>query len=322
MSDVEVRSWCCGAQQICGVCARLAAWMTTLLLAVVVTPVARAQDLEPRAYSASPVGTNFAVINYSRLNGDVLTDPSLPIKNVEAKIDLYVIGYVRTFGIAGHTASAGLVVPYARADVSGDVFDAPRAVYRAGIGDVRLRLAMNFVGNPALSPQAFSKREPQPVVGTSFSIIVPTGQYAPYHLVNVGANRWAFRPDIGFSYPVGNWFFEGSAGVWLYADNRDFLNGQRRSQDPLGIFQVHTGYNFRPGLWLAFDAAHASGGRTSINGSENEDVQHNSRYGFTLSVPVASGWSTKIAWSKGFAIRSGGDYNIFSVALQYRWFDR
>jgi hypothetical protein len=322
MRDVHVASACCRAEQACDTRKRFAQWAAALVLAVLAVTVVRAQDLEPRAYSASPIGTNFVVMNYSHLRGDVLTDPSLPIQNIQAKIDLYALGYARTFALAGQTASLALVVPYARAHVSGDVFDAPREVYRANIGDARLRFAFNFIGNPAVSPREFMTREQQPVVGTSLSIVVPTGQYAPYHLINVGTNRWAFRPDVGFSYPVGKWFFESSAGVWLYADNNDFLNGQRRSQDPLALVQVHAGYNFRPGLWLAFDAAHAAGGRTSINGSENDDMQHNSRYGFTLSIPVSTGWSTKLAWSKGFAVRSGGDYDVFSIALQYRWFDR
>jgi hypothetical protein len=283
---------------------------------------ARAQDLEPRAYSAAPVGTNFAVLNYTRLDGDVLTDPSLPIKNVQAKIDLYVLGYARTFGLAGHTASLGLVVPYARGDISGDVLDDARQVHRAGLGDVRLRFAVNFIGNPAMTPQEFARRTPETTVGASLSVVTPTGQYVPSRLVNVGTNRWAFKPEVGFSYPRGDWFFEASAGAWLYTDNDDFFGGKHRSQDALYSGQLHMGYNFRPGLWLAADAAYVTGGRTTVDGARSDDKQDNSRYGVTLSVPFSRSWSGKVAWSKGFTVRAGGDYEIISVALQYRWFDR
>lgn len=283
---------------------------------------ASAQELEPRAYSASPIGTNFVVAGWTRLTGDVLTDPSLPIRNVQADIDVYVLGYARTFELAGRTASAGAVLPYARGDVSGDVFDAAREVHRSGIGDMRLRLALNLYGNPAMTPREFAQRTPGFVVGTSLSAIVPTGQYVPARLVNVGTHRWAFKPEIGFSYPVGNWFFEASAGAWLYTDNDNFFGGRHRSQDPLYIGQVHAGYNFRPGLWLALNAALNSGGRTTVNGLESDDEQHNSRYGATLSVPFAPGWSAKLAWSKGFVTRAGGDYEVIAVAFQYRWFDK
>jgi hypothetical protein len=283
---------------------------------------AGAQELEPRAYSASPVGTNFVVAGYSRVRGDVLTDPSAPIKNVQADLHVFVAGYARTFDLAGHTASFGAVLPFSKGHVSGDVFDAPHEVYRAGIGDARLRLAVNLFGNPAMTPEEFARREPGPVVGTSLSVVVPTGQYEPARLVNVGTNRWAFKPDVGFSYPLGDWFFEVSAGAWLYADNDDFFGGRHRSQDALYIGQLHVGYNFRPGLWLALNTARVSGGRTTVNSVASDDRQQNSRYGATLSVPLARGWSGKLGWNKGFAIRAGGDYDVYSVALQYRWFDK
>jgi Putative MetA-pathway of phenol degradation len=281
-----------------------------------------AQELEPRAYSPSPVGTNFAVASYSRLEGEVLTDPALPIKNVEAKIHIYLLGFARTFDLLGRTASYAVVVPYARGDVSGDVFEAAREVYRAGLGDVRLRFAVNLYGNPALTPEQFAERPPSLAAGASLSVIAPTGQYVSSRLVNVGTNRWAVKPEVGFSYPHGKWFVESSAGAWLFGDNDDFFGGKHRRQDALYLTQLHVGYNFRPGLWLAANAAYTNGGRTTVDGVENEDKQSNSRYGLTLSAPLSRHWSGKIAWSRGFTVRAGGDYEVIALALQYRWFDR
>jgi hypothetical protein len=288
---------------------------------VLLAAAANAQELEPRAYSPSPVGVNFLVANVTHVRGETLLDPSLPIKNVHADVDLYVLGYVHTFGLAGHSASVGLVIPYARGDVSGDVFEQSHLVHRSGIGDVRLRLAVNLLGGPALSPREFAEREPTPTLGASFSVIAPTGQYEPSRLVNIGTNRWAFKAELGYSYPSGPWFFETSAGVWLFTDNDDFFGGKRKSQDPLYIGQVHAGYNFRPGLWLAVNAAYGLGGRTIVDGDRSTDYQHNSRYGATFSLPLSAGWSAKIAWSKGLTVRAGGNYEVVSFALQYRWFD-
>jgi hypothetical protein len=63
------------------------------------------------------------------------------------------------------------------------------------------------------------------------------------------------------------------------------------------------------------------GGRTALDGAQNDDAQRNSRLGLVLSLPVARGWSSKLAWSKGTVVRVGGDFTIFSAALQYRWLD-
>ena len=66
--------------------ARAAAWGgAALLSASLLAPsIARAQELEPRAYSPAPVGANFVLLAYSYPAGEVLFDPSLPITDVNA----------------------------------------------------------------------------------------------------------------------------------------------------------------------------------------------------------------------------------------------
>ena len=282
---------------------------------------AAAQELEPRAYSNAPIGTHFAIATYTRLSGPVLPDPSVPVSDVNAKVNVYGIGYARFFGLAGRTANFTVVVPYMEADLTGKVFDAPAEVHRGGIGDLRLRGAINLFGHPALEPAEFLGRPSVFAGGASLSVVAPTGQYVPTRFVNIGTNRWAFKPEVGFSHPMGNWFTEASAGAWLFTDNDDFQGGHRRSQEPLAVYQLHAGYNFRPGLWLALDYGYYIGGRTAIDGADKDDAQRNSRIGLALSAPISRGWSGKLSWSKGTVVRVGGDYSIASIALQYRWFD-
>ncbi len=281
----------------------------------------QAQELEPRTYSPSPIGTNFVVAGYSHVSGDVLTDPSLPISGVSAKINNFVLGYVHTFALAGRTASIGVGVPFVSGDLSGLVIDAPTAVHRAGIGDMQIRFALNLIGNPALSPEAFAKTEPRTALGASLTIQAPTGQYIPSHLVNVGNNRWAFKPELGFSQPWGNWFFEASAGAWFFTNNTNYFNGHDKSQALLTVTQLHGGYSFLPGLWLAVDLGYALGGSTSVDGVPNGSRQANVRGGVTLAVPLGRGWSAKFAYSRGFVTRAAGNFQTVTVALQYRWFD-
>jgi len=290
-----------------------------LLLSVA---TASAQELEPRTYSPSPVGTNFVVFSYAYLTGNVLTDPSLPVTNVQARINTFSLGYEHTFGLAGHSASMAFGIPYTRGSLSGNVIDAPTEIYRSGMGDLRLRFAFNLVGGPALSPEEFSRSPPTTSIGLSLTMSAPTGQYVPSRLVNIGTNRWAFKPEIGFSQPVGNWFFEATTGTWFFTTNNDFFRGHERSQDPLLTFQLHGGYSFGPGFWISADIGYAAGGGTSLNGVPDEDRQSNMRYGFTLSVPLARSWSAKLALSNGFITRAGGNYKEISLTLQYHWFNR
>ena len=227
---------------------------------------ARAQELEPRAYSAAPAGTNFLVASYSYQSGEVLFDPSLPFTDVNAYIHGAVIGYGHGFGFFGRFASISAAVPYVWASVDGNVGETYQSITRSGLGDARLRFVTNLIGGPALSPREFMAHKPEPTLGFSLVVVVPTGQYSNTKLINIGTNRWAFKPEFGLSFPVGRWTLEGAAGVWLFLDNNHTYPGENvRSQDPLYSFQVHVGYTVRPGLWVAADGTYYAGGKTYTN---------------------------------------------------------
>ena len=70
-----------------------------------------AQQLEPRAYSASPVGINIGILAYGYSAGDLNFDPSLPIDNASAKISNAAIGYFRSINVAGRSANVSVAMP-------------------------------------------------------------------------------------------------------------------------------------------------------------------------------------------------------------------
>jgi hypothetical protein len=288
------------------------------ILAVAI--LAGAQELEPRAYSPNPTGANFVLAVYGHTSGDVVFDPSVPITSVEASMNTTALFYGRTFSLFGRSASAAVQLPYVWGTVDGDVFEERRSVYRSGLADLRVRLTTNLLGGPALSPRDFASRRPRTTLGASLVALAPTGQYDPSKLVNVGTNRWAFKPEVGLSHPSGPWFLELFAGAWLFTPNDDFFGGSRREQSPLFAVQGHFSYTFRPRLWLAGDATFYTGGRTTVDGAEKADLQRNTRLGVTLAVPVKRRSGLKASWSRGVATRIGGDFQTLAVGYQLLWF--
>jgi len=281
---------------------------------------ASGQEMEARAYSRSPVGVNLALFTYSYQTGDVLFDPALPLTDVSVNINGAVVGYGRTFNLAGRQATASAALPYVWGTVRGTVFEQQQEVTRSGLGDLRLRISANIIGSPALSPKEFATRKPTTVVGASVSIVAPTGQYDPRRLVNLGSNRWAFKPELGLSHPIGDWTLELIGGVWLFTDNDNFIGGSLREQKPLASFQGHVTYTIRPRMWVSADGTYYTGGRTVLNGQLNADLQNNSRVGATFSYPVSQKHSIKVAWAKGVISRIGGSLNTIAVGYQYTWF--
>ena len=168
----------------------------------------------------------------------------------------------------------------------------------------------------------FSKASNQTIVGTSLSVIAPTGQFFPDKLINLGANRWAFKPEVALSQPLGPWWLvDVYAGVWLFTTNHSFYPGTAtRSQQPLGSIQAHVSYNVQPMMWVSLNATFYAGGQSEVNGLRKDDRQNNSRVGATLVFPVGTQHSVKIAASTGAVIRVGANFTSFSIAWQSSWF--
>ena len=93
-----------------------------------------AQELEPRAYSASPVGANFAGSAYAYSWGTVLFDPTVPITDAEGRLNGATLAYGRTFGLGGVQALATVSLPYVWGTFTGQVAEVDSSTTRSGRG--------------------------------------------------------------------------------------------------------------------------------------------------------------------------------------------
>ncbi len=284
-------------------------------------PGAYAQSMEPRAYSNAPVGMNFLIAGYNYMQGGVLLDPSVPLTDVDIRIHSLILAYSRMLDLWGRSGSIGVVLPYAWLSGSGKLestgVSGKRTVW--GPADPALRFSVNLYGGPALTLEEFKNYRQDTIVGLSFLVSAPLGDYDPSKLANIGTNRWSFKPEIGISHDFGDWSLEAVAGVTLYSDNNDFFGGNKREQDPIYSFQAHAIYNFTSGVWVAMDGTYYAGGATTLNGVAHDDSLSSWRWGFTVAVPVNRYNSIKLFGSKGIYTRTGEDFDMIGVAWQIRW---
>jgi hypothetical protein len=283
---------------------------------------AGAQELTPRAYAPMPTGGNIAMLSYGRSSGGVLFDPSLPVEDVQATIHSGALLYGHSLALFGRSANAVIALPYAWGEMDGLLAGEYQRITRSGLADLRGQLTVNVLGGPALTPREFASQHPTTILGLSLAVVAPSGQYDPAKLINIGSNRWSFKPEVGFSRTKGRWYLELYGGVWVFTDNGDFFGGSIREQDPIGTFQAHVSYTFKPRLWLAGDATFYTGGRTTVDGLAKADLQRNSRLGVTLALPLGRRSAFKVAWATGFTTRIGADFDSLGVAFQTVWFGR
>lgn len=281
-----------------------------------------AQDLDPRAYVRVPIDMTVLVAGFGYTYGSVVLDPTSPIQDLEAKVETPMLGIGRTFSLFGLTSQAFIALPYSWAQISGKVLGTDSSATRNGLGDMRFRISTLLFGAPAVTREEFAKSLPQTILGASLTIIAPTGQNFSDKLINIGTNRWSFKPELGLSYVISDrWFIDLYAGVWFFTNNNSFYPGTSvRSQEPLLTFQTHLSYNINPLMWAAIDFTYYTGGQTSVNDFYKNDRQNNSRLGATFNFPISKLSAIKIAYSTGAIIRFGGNFSTISIAWQTVFF--
>ena len=293
--------------------------MFSLLVAILFSHRAYAQDLTPRAYWPAPYGTKVFVIGYAYQTGDIVTDPSLPLVGVDSKIDSLVAAYQQTISLFGRTSNIQVELPYVEGKTTGTYMNEPVRRDVSGFGDLAATLSINLVGAPTMNLESFREllQNTRPILGASLKVVAPTGEYETDKLINIGTNRWAIRAKLGYIHPLGQkWLMELTVGTWFFEDNDEFL-GETREQDPITALNVSIIRRFRPGFWGSLDLNYYLGGRTTISGTKSANFQRNSRVGFTVVHPIKGRHAIKWSFSNGVVTESGGDYQIISLAYIY-----
>jgi len=283
-----------------------------------------AQELEPRRWGHLPIGKNFVSGGYSYTKADIFLDPVLRIEDGEMEMHTWAIKYIRTFELLQKSARVDFIQGYQEGRWTGLVDGVPRSIKRSGLADSVLRFAINLYGAPPLEGKEFAayraKVDVETIFGTALVVHLPTGDYMDDKLINLGTNRFTFRPQLGVVHNRGKWSMELTGAVWLYTDNNDFFNGNKLEQDPYYTIQTHLVYTFRPGLWTAAGAGYGYGGESTVSGEKKNDRRENLAWAFSFGFPITRQLGVKVIY---LATRSqesiGQDTDSIGVGFAIFW---
>jgi len=295
--------------------------VATFLLGVILSaarPVA-AQELEPGAYAVAPRGLNVFVLANTFSFGDLAFDPAGPISDASARINATSAGLAHMASVFGRSAQISAAVPIIGGHLEGVYLGQQAAVTRAGLGDPRVRLGVNLYGAPAMDRKAFAMYRQRRLLGASLTVSVPLGAYSQDRLINIGNHRWALKPELGYVSTMGKWTLEVFGGAWFFGSNDEFYGGGVRAQAPLASLQFHVDYQLKPRLQVVGNVNFYAGGRTTINGTENLDLQKNSRVGLTVKQSLSAGRALRYAVSRGAYTTIGADFVALSFSFQQAW---
>lgn len=283
-----------------------------------------AQDLEPRRWSQLPTGQNFLSMTYAHTNGDINVDPTIGIEDAKMKVDTALAGYVRGFKLAGRSARIEVRQAWQTGRWDGIVNGLPKTVERDGFSDTIVRVAINLVGPPPLAAREYgaylATHESETIVGAAMAVHLPTGEYFDDKIINLGNNRFTFRPQLGMQHRRRNWTFEATAMAWIYTDNDDFFNGKRLEQDNFYTLDGTAIYSFKSGIWAAVSAGIGVGGRSRIDGIRNNDRRKDVGWAIAAGFPISRQLGVRVRYFDSNRLNFiGNNSQTFSIGLSASW---
>ncbi len=282
------------------------------------------QDLQPRRWTHLPIDSNFGGIGFIYTSADIAFDPVLRIDDVVLDLQTIPVKYIWSFGLLGKSARVEWLQAYQDAEWNGLVAGVPTRAARSGWSDMSFRFAVNLLGAPPLNREEFAQYQAtatsDTIVGAGVEVQLPTGEYFPDRLLNLGTNRVTFRPQLGVVHRQGPWTAEMTASSWFFTDNDDFFSGNYLEQAPLHTIQGYVDYTIQPGHWVGAGVAYAVGGESTVSGLPKDDprdaVVWGCSWGYSLSKQVNSQLTY---FSQRTLTAVGSDSNNLAATLSFNW---
>ena len=288
------------------------------LTLLVVPDRAYTQFTDPRTYPNAPVGMNQLELGYAYAHANASVDTSLIVTGAKVNLHQGTIDYTRYFGFLHRLAWVEAVVPIA--GLEGSVTGTNIQGSTSGAGDSSCTVAMLLKGGPALTADQFKDYEQTTTLGASLAIAVPTGLYHSDKILNLGSDRWSFKPELGLSHPFGyeqKWALDAHANVYFYTDNSSYRGREILRQHSLPGVEGHISYLFNDTLWASVDTRYSFRGTTFLNGVNQSNAQQNFILGSEVNVSLNSRNSVIFEFAKAAVHENGPALTGFSLKYDY-----
>lgn len=296
---------------------RLLACFLTFFLAPFKTS---AQFSDPRAYDNTPVGVSQIELSYTHVRSNASVDPSLAIANASLNLNQGTIGYTYYFSAFHRLAWVEAAEPLAGLD--GSIAGTNIHGSISGAGDTSYQCAMLIKGGPALSIERFANYKPATSLGLSLTVTAPTGLYNSNKILNLGSDRWSFKPEIALNYPFGpdqKWEFDAYGNALFYTDNASYHGKEILRQEALPGLEGHISYALNERIWVSLDMRYSFRATTDVDGVSQDNSQQNLIVGSELSISLSPQNSLTFVFAKAIVHKNGPTATGFTIKYDYTW---
>jgi hypothetical protein len=278
------------------------------------------QFTDPRYYDNTPVNVNQLEVVYGYAHSDTSLDTSIVVGDAQLNLNFGAVEYTRYFSFFHHAAWVEPAIGFG--DLTGTVAGTHIRSSSTGTGDSSYQAGILLKGGRAYNVPEFAKYHPSTTLGTSLTITAPTGQYSADKILNLGSNRWSFKPEFAVAVPFGpqkKWEFDTYANAYFYTENASYHGEQSFQQKPLPGIEGHISYLFRSSAWASLDTRYSFGGDTFIDGIDQKNAQENFTLGSELNLSLNTRNILVFEFGKLIVHENGPAYGGFGVKYFYSW---
>ena len=291
-----------------------------IALAMLCVPKVRAQFTDPRNYDNTPTGINQLELSYAYVHANSSIDTSLTVAGANLNLNQGTISYTNYFGFLHRLTWLEATVPVA--GLGGSITGTSVQGSTTGAGDSSYQLAALLKGGPALTVAQFESYKPTTSLGVSLTITAPTGLYDSRKVLNLGSDRWSFKPEIALTHPFGpqqKWEFDAYGNVSFYTDNTSYHGKEILRQQPLPGVEGHVSYSFNDKVWVSLDTRYSFRATTFLDGASQNNAQQNLILGNELNVSLTPQNSLTLEFAKALVHQNGPALVGFSLKYDYIW---
>lgn len=146
----------------------------------------------------------------------------------------------------------------------------------------------------------------------------PTGEYDKTKAINMGNNRWAFTPELGFAWQPGNWTLELYQAATFYTDNDEYMGDRELSTDPLYEFVQNVTYDIVPRkIWIGLIHSFQFGGETAIDSIDRNDSKRTKTVGAAFVCFISDKCNVLFGIKHDYSVECGPQITQGTIRFNY-----
>lgn len=266
-----------------------------LLIVPMMVPGTVHADNDAMDYVAAPPGTHLAIFYYDHIsankvyaNGSKVSDDA----NLSANIGIFRGVYYTKLG--GFTVDPQFLLPFGHQQLDGAAFGNAE-ISAQGLADLILTATIWFIDDP----------ENKTWLGLTPFIYVPIGDYDDDRALNLGSNRWQFRPEVGFAKGFDKWHVDLTSSIAFFTDNDDFSGDLTQKKDPEFHAEAHLTYKMTDTYNMTFSWFYHNGGETEVAGVDQDDELDNHRIGVAFAWWLSPQYQLIVKYRRDIEVENG-----------------